>query len=381
MNLIEYKNLFFRGKHIHLNHGGLSPISKPVHDEINYWSKRFYEDGFHSDHDYKQRVEWSRSQISKLVDCEPDEIAFFQSCAWGISQFAFGCGLKKDDEVLLFDQEYSSNLYPWQSACKKADAKLVIIESGPNLEVSIKSLVEKITIKTKVITVSWVEYQTGAVFDLEKLSKICKEKNILFFVDATQGLGIHTISFKELSIDGLASASHKWLNAPVGVGFLAIKKKLALKMNPIAIGALTYGECDDPSELECIPKFNALKFEAGAKQVLEINALGKSVEQINAVGTETLKSEAFRYAKILRETMLDLGFEIYSPFEKSDESQFISFSHANKNKVNNKSLQKYFYDSGYHLPIRGPGVRITCHAINIDSDIESFIKLLNKLAE
>lgn len=375
MLLAEYKKLFFRGKHIHLNNAGLSPISKPVKAEIDYWSARFYEDGFHSDADYKKRMEWSRAQIAKLIDCEWDEIAFFQSCAWAISQFAFGIQLQKDDEVLLFEQEYSSNLYPWQSACKKAGAKLVILESGPQLEVSLDQILQKITSRTKVITVSWVEYQTGAVFDLEGLSQICRQKNILLFVDATQALGIHQLSFKKLSIDGLACGSHKWLNAPVGVGFLSVKKELAVQMNPIGVGALTYGECDDPSILECIPKLNALKFEAGARQVLEINALGKSVEIINQVGSEVLKAEAFRHASTIRSEVEKLGFKVHSPFKKTNESQFVNFS-ANRD---NKSLVQYFYDLGFHFSIRGPGMRVTPHGLNTDEEVQKFIEVLKKL--
>lgn len=375
MLLAEYKALFCRGKHIHLNNAGLSPISKPVKDEIDHWSQRFYEDGFHSDADYKKRMEWSRGQIAKLVDCEVDEVAFFQSCAWAVSQFAFGINLQKDDEVLVFEQEYSSNLYPWQSACKKAQAHLKILESGPSLEVPLDQILKNISAKTRVITVSWVEYQTGAVVDIQALSDICQQKNILLFVDAMQALGIHQLSFKKLSIDGLACGSHKWLNAPVGVGFLAVKKKLAVQMNPIGVGALTYGECDDPSILECIPKLNALKFEAGARQVLEINALGKSVEIINQVGCDVLKAEAFRFAAMIRTEIEKLNFKVHSPFKNVNESQFVNFT-AN---CDNKSLVQYFYNLGFHFSIRGPGVRITPHALNTDEEVQKFIDVLKKL--
>lgn len=227
MTLAEYKTLFFRSEILHFNNGGLSPISKPVQEEINYWSKCFYEQGFHSDAEYKKRIDWTREQISQLVDCQPDEIAFFQSCAWAISQFALGLNLQPNDEVLIFDQEYSSNLYPWQAACQRAKAKLVLLDSGSENELSLSLIEKNITQHTKVVSVSSVQFQTGVQVDLVKLSSLCQQKNILLFVDATQGLGIELLSMKQLNLAGLASGSHKWLNAPVGVGFLAIKKELA----------------------------------------------------------------------------------------------------------------------------------------------------------
>ncbi len=375
MKLADYKKLFLHGKHIHLNNAGLSPISLPVRQEIDYWSNRFHEDGFHSDKDYKLRMEWSRGQVAKLIDCDAGEVAFFQSCAWGITQFAFGINLKKGDEVLIFEQEYSSNLYPWQAACKKAEANLKILNSESDLQVPLEIIVRNITSRTKVITVSSVQYQTGAVFDLEALSLLCQQKNILLFVDATQSVGIHAISFKKLSLAGLACSSHKWLNAPVGVGFLAVEKELITSMQPIGIGAQTYGDCDDPSALECAPKLNALKFEAGALQVLEINALGKSVELINQVGTETLKKEAFRFADLIRTEIEKLGLKMFSPFKKANESQFINFTALK----DNKALQKYFHSADIHLPIRGPGIRVSPHGINTDDEIQKFIEILKKM--
>lgn len=372
MTLTQYKNLFFDSGILHFNSGGLSPISRPVFEEINHWSKCFYEVGFHSDEDYKNRMTWSRQQLAKLVDCDADEIAFFQSCAWGISQFAFGLDLKKDDEIILFDQEYASNLYPWQSACQRKNAKLTILESDIDHEITIASIEDKISSKTKVIVVSSVQFQTGVMIDLENLSKVCQEKNILLFVDVTQGLGIHPISMKKLNLAGLAGASHKWLNAPVGVGFLAVKKELAIKMNPIAVGATTYGECDDASDLECIPKQNALKFEPGAKQTLEICALGKAVEIINQVGPTVLRAEAFRLSHILRNEILKLKFKVHSPFVKS---QFINISPV---VGDNRTLQKYLHDAGVRLPIRGPGVRITTHAFNTDLQVEKFVEILKR---
>lgn len=230
MTLAEYKKLFFKSDKLHLNNAGLSPMLKPAQDEINYWAKRFYEDGYYSDHDYMARVDWTRQQIANLVDCDKQEIAFFQSCAGGISQFAFGIDLKKDDEIILFDQEYPSNLYPWQQACKRREAKLVMIDSSPETPVSVESVIKSITDKTRIIAVSYVQYQTGILMDLEKLSEICKQKNILFFVDAIQGLGIHPLSFKKLSIDGLVGGSYKWLNSAVGVAFLVLKKRIDSKI-------------------------------------------------------------------------------------------------------------------------------------------------------
>ncbi len=370
MTLADYKSLFFKSNILHFNNGGLSPISRPVFEEINHWTKCFYEQGFHSDAAYKARMKWTREQISHLIDCEPDEVAFFQSCAWAISQFAFGLNLQLNDEVLIFDQEYASNLYPWQAACQRSKAKLVILDSGEENEVSLSLLEKNMTPQTKVISISSVQFQTGVRLDLKKLSDLCSQKNILLFADITQGLGIEPISMKQLNLAGVASGSHKWLNAPVGVGFLAIKKELAIKMHPIAVGGQTYGECDDPSNLECTPKHNAFKFEPGAKQVLEICAMGKAVEIINLVRPAVLRQEAYRLAELVRAALMKMDFTIHSPFVKS---QFISISPRNGT---NLELQRFLHHHSVRVPIHGPGVRLTPHALNTDAEVAKLIEIL-----
>lgn len=370
MNLKEYKELFFRSEKLHLNNAGLSPIMKPAQEEINFWAKRFFEEGYYSDHDYMARVDWTRQQISKLVDCGKDEIAFFQSCAGGISQFAFGIDLKKDDEIILFDQEYSSNLYPWQQACKRAEAQLVVVDLDVVKLVTAEMLIAKITKKTKVIAVSAVQYQMGAMIDLEKVSAACQQNGVLLFVDAMQSLGMHTLSFKKLKIDGLVCGSHKWLNGPVGVAFLVLKKELIQKIQPLSIGSGTYGTCDDPSDFACEPKVDASKFEAGSKQVLEICALGRSIEVTMQIGVDSLRAEAFSLAEHLRYEIKRLNFKVFAYAEQPN--QFVNFS----TEKGNKELQKFLFNHGVHVPLRGPGVRVTPHAFNTAEDIDKFITIL-----
>ena len=76
--LEHYKSNFHHDStRIHLNNAGLAPISKVAHDKITYWAKRFYEEGFYTDHDYMADVLASRISLSKLIGCASNEIAIF----------------------------------------------------------------------------------------------------------------------------------------------------------------------------------------------------------------------------------------------------------------------------------------------------------------
>ncbi len=364
--LNQFKNSFYQNqKIIHLNNAGLAPISKDARDKILYWGERFYQEGFFTDHDYMNDVLHSRSSLSKLIGCEAYEVAFFQSTASAISQLCFHFPLNQGDEVITWDQEYASNLYPWQEATKRTGAKLVIVESEKDFTTPVEKIIQSITAKTKVVAISWVQFLTGSKTDIQNLAKITNEKNIFLFVDIMQGFGLHPFQMKEWGVDAVAGGSHKWLTSPVGVGFLALDIKHMNLIKPHNVGAYTFGTCDDPTDLFCMPKKDASKFEAGSKQVLEITALGASVDLILKTKVKVIETEVIRLSKKLTAGLRHLGFDVHY-----NHSSIVNF-------IPKVDSTKKLEEIGCNFAVRGPGIRLSPHAFNTDQEIE---KVINQLS-
>lgn len=376
--LLDYKNSFFRSPRIHLNNAGLAPISREAHEKVNYWSRRFFEEGFYSDHDYMADVLHSRQSLALLLNCQHEEIAFFQSTAGALSQVAFTFGLKADDEVLVWDQEYASNLYPWQAACKKAGARLVLAPSMPDYQTPYEELLKYCTARTKIISISWVQFQTGARTDIAALTKACHDRGIFIVVDVMQGLGLHHFDFKNWDVDAVAGGSHKWLTSPVGVGFLAMKQEHLPRFSAHSVGSASYGTCDDPADLACAPKTDASKFEPGSKQVLEITALGASCDLLLDVGIATIEKESLRLAHILRQGLADQGYQIHS----GPQTPIVNFSApasvtGSARSEAHKKIQSLLQSHPINYALRGPGIRLSPHAFNLDEDIKRTLDLLD----
>ena len=368
----QFKNAFSHEK-IHLNNAGLAPISKPARDKIIYWANRFYEEGFYTDLDYMNDVLFSRTKLAELIGTTKEEIAFFQSTASAVSQVCFHFPLKSGDEVIMWDQEYASHLYPWQEACKRSGATLKLVESEKNLSTPFEKILDALTPNTKVVAISWVQFQTGAITNLETLGKELKSRNIFFMVDAIQGLGLFPFKMKEWGISAVVGGSHKWLVSPVGVGFLALSMEFVPKIKPHNVGAYTFGTCDDPTDLFCEPKKDALKFEAGSKQVLEITALGASINFILETGVQNIQNEVLRLAKLLRSNLEENGFTVHSPYTlETHHSSIVNFT---KSGLSNAEIIS-------RLPClcaqRGPGVRLSAHAFNTDEEIAHVVNSLTR---
>lgn len=367
----EFKKSFYQdSERIHLNNGGLAPISKPAYEKIKYWGERFYQEGFYTDLDYVADVLHSRTSLASLIGCHHNEVAFFQSTASAVSQLAMQFPLSAGDEVITWAEEYGSHLYPWQEACKRKNAKLILASSEENLSTPVESLVKLITPKTKIIAVSWVQFLTGAKTDIQALAKITKEKNIFLFVDIIQGLGLHPFDMKKWGVDAVAGGSHKWLFSPVGVGYLALDQKHMHLISPHNVGSYTFGTCDDPTDLVCMPKTDALKFEAGSKQVLEITALGASVDLILKTGVENIERETLRLAQKMRSGLELKNYFVHSPYS-SDRHQSAMVNFIPKDHTLNalKSLP-------CNYAVRGPGVRLSPAAFTTDTMIDKVLSVL-----
>lgn len=370
MSIQDFKNQFFQSERLHFNNGGLAPITKAACEKIKYWGERFYQEGFYTDHDYMADVLHARTQLSKLIDCSYEEIAFFQSTASGVSQLAFNYPLSTGDEIIMWSQEYASHLYPWQEAAKRSGATLKLIDSPEDLSTPIDLILQSITPLTKVIAISWIQFQTGARTDLEKLGAITREKNIFLFVDIIQGLGVHPFSMKKWGVDAVAGGSHKWLFSPVGVGYLALDMKHISLIRPHNVGAYTFGTCDDPTDLVCMPKKNAFKYEAGSKQVLEITALGASLDLILKTSVQSIEQETLRLASLLRHGLEKKGYKVHSPYQSSNhQSAMVNFIPKADTADKLRALPCNF-------ALRGPGLRLTPAAFCTDDQITRILSVL-----
>jgi selenocysteine lyase/cysteine desulfurase len=115
----------------------------------------------------------------------------------------------------------------------------------------------------------------------------------------------------------------------------------------------------------CTPKKDALKFEAGSKQVLEITALGASVDLILKTSVKTIEAEVLRLSGKLSQSLKKLNFEVHY-----NESSIVNFLPKPDSAQKIAAIPSNF-------ALRGPGLRISPHAFNTDDDIEKIIRALS----
>ena len=108
------------------------------------------------------------------------------------------------------------------------------IDVAPNRggEIRIEDIAERITPRTRVVTVSTVQWTNGFRLDLAALSRLCREHDVWLVVDAIQQLGAIPVDVQQTPVDILACGGHKWLNAPFGCGFLYVSRNALPQLRP-----------------------------------------------------------------------------------------------------------------------------------------------------
>ncbi|MBT4662711.1 MAG: aminotransferase class V-fold PLP-dependent enzyme [Candidatus Marinimicrobia bacterium] len=240
-----------------LNHGSYGACSKPVFKEYQDWQQKLENQPvqFMTNQVYSA-MEKSRESMSQFVECDEEELVFFQNPTTAVTNVIYNLDLKPGDEVLMSNHEYGALVRAWKMWGEKTGVN--IIQQDISMPVTteenfIENFWTGVTDQTKVIFLSHITSSTALIFPIEKIIKLAKEQNILTIIDGAHVPAHIPLNIHELGCDFYTGACHKWLCAPKGSSFLFVKKEHQDWVKPVVVSWGKDG--DDPSPSEFIQNF------------------------------------------------------------------------------------------------------------------------------
>lgn len=360
----------------------LKPIS--VINKIKEYYEEYSANSHRGDYNISFKVDDeidnTRIQVKDFINAKKkEEILFTKNTTESINEIVFGFFekyLNENDEVILSSSEHASNILPWMILSLKKNIKIVFVDSV-NEKLNIDDLVDKITSKTKVISLAQITNVSGDKRDVKTICKIAHNNKILVVCDAAQSAPHMKIDVQDLDVDFLAFSSHKMLG-PTGVGVLYGKYELLLKMMPIMYGGGMNNNYNENSlELLSIP----YRFEAGTQDIASIIGFSEAINYINNYGIKNIE----RKEKYLRKYLISRLKEI--PYIKIyNESNDGSIVIINMDNVLSGDLGLYLNSrnicvrSGKHCAKMGDNkedtVRISLYFYNTYEEIDYLIDVL-----
>jgi len=274
-----------------------------------------------------QIYENTRSKIAKFINAKhSEEIIFSKNATESLNLIAYSYGmdnLQENDEVVISIMEHHSNLVPWQKVCNNTKSKLNYMYINDNFEISLEEIKNKITDKTKIVSITHMSNALGTINNVEEIIKYAHKKGAIVIVDASQSIPHMRIDVQALDADFLVFSGHKML-APLGIGVLYGKREILNKMNPFIMGGDMI-EYVYEQETTFAPLPN--KFEAGTQNIEGVIGLGAAIDYIENLGYEKIKKIEDELISYAREELSKLDYiELYLTPNKENHSGVISFN-------------------------------------------------------
>lgn len=358
-----------------LNSAGVSPMCRPARAAIERTAGLLGRGWFALSEVFAE-YEDARATYARLCGARPDDVAMFHTCAAALSQVALGLFLRPGDELVIWDQEYPSNAYPWHAAARRSGAVVKVVPSLPGYRLEPERLHAAITPRTRAVAVSWVQYATGAVTELEPLARACRAVGAWLVVDAIQGLGVRPLDLQALGVDAVCGGVHKWLCGPLGHGFLALAPGRAAELEPILHGAMTYGGIEDVEHVDPArpPRPDARRFEPGSPLLLAGVGGAAATELCLRLGPQRLGAAALRIARRLCDGVQARGGAVLSPLPL--QVPILTFVPRGGVAVT-PALARALAARRIACAERAGGIRLAPHAFNTDEDVARFLQALD----
>ncbi len=353
------------------DHAAIAPLSGPAAAALRTYADEVAEAAYLRG-DYFRVIDHVRQAVARLINADPEEVTFVKNTCEGLNYVANGIPWVTGDNVVSNTMEFPANVYPWMALEQRGiELRRVAEEDG---RVPFDRLAAAIDRRTRLVTVSAVQWGNGFRIDLTRLGELCQMKGVLLCVDAIQALGALPVDVRAMNIDFLAADGHKWLCGPEGAGVFYCRRELLGHLRPTEPGYLCMKHDFDGPERKIDYRDDARRFDSGAYNVPGIRALGASVQLLLEVGSEEIQWRLKQLTDQLVEGLRGKGWRIFSPRTPSEWSGIVSFA---SDKHDLRALQRHLRDEfKIVLAVRQGRLRASPHFYNSPDEVEQLVDAL-----
>ena len=354
----------------YLNCAAVAPGSTRVRSAINSWLDDHVAHGSMASAHWWTRVAEVRARVAELVGAAPEEIAFVKSTSHGLALVAEGLDWRSGDEVAVASGlEYPSNVYAWKHlADRGVGVREMRVVDGA---VTPESVEEAIGPRTRLVAVSSVQFASGHRTDLDAIGRICRDRDVLFVVDAIQQAGAFPIDVKSSGIHAMAACSHKWMLGLLGIGFLYVDRELLPNLRPALVG---WHSVEDPFTFDGTRfdlRTDSSRLEEAAPTFPMVYGLGAAVDMLLEAGVADTAAHITGLLDRAAGALEAIGCEVSPAPEHRAGILMIKPRSADVD-----ALAEACAERGIAVSVRRGRLRLSAHLYNNEDDVDALADLL-----
>ncbi len=367
-----YRKLFPHTEHvIYFNHAAVSPLHQRSLDAIRAYQNQRSRNNIEFFPDILEEKQQFKELLGKLIHAPADSIAVTENTSMGLNWLARGISWNPGDRVILNNFEFPSNVYPFLQL-QKQGVRIDFVKHRHG-RIEPHDIAAMVRPETRLLSISFVEFLNGFRNDLAAIAQICQTHDIIFCVDAIQGLGALQLDVQKLGIDFLACGGHKWLMFPLGTAFFYVSPRIFDRLEPMALGWLSVENSWDffNYELKLLP--NAARFETGAFNIAGVIGAKATLQMFLEIGTQQIENRILANTDYLIKKLQQNGYELFTTTEQPHRSGIVTFYHPRAEELSAFLKQKRIIVS-----LREGMIRVSPHFYNTSAEIDTFLEFLDR---
>ena len=358
---------------IYFNHAAISPPPAPTIRAIEAQLKDVHENGSLNFRNWLAAKEDARKLLAQLLGARPEQVAFVRNTSDALSTVANGLNWRAGDNIVTFSHEFPSNIYPWLRIRDAFGVEVRMCDEH-NGRIDLSELESLIDDHTRIVAVSHVQYASGFRTDLERLGRVARRHDALFVVDAIQALGAVPTNVEAEFVDVAAGASHKWLLAPEGVGYLYLSDRARERIQPTLVGWISVPNPEDYFNFEQGWNRGTLAWETGTGPAALFHGFKASLELILNHDVQKIANYLEGLTDYLCERLAGKNYDVVSSRVAGEKSQIVCIRH--RGGLSSMALYHHLLQRNIVTAPRGDRLRIAPHFYNTEREVDQFASAL-----
>lgn len=326
------------------------------------------------------RSDEGRSLFARIIGASAEDVAIVPSVSYGIAVAAANIPVSAGQEVVILEDQFPSNVYPWRALAKERGATIVAVprpqhQEGKNVyDGWTPGLMEAIGPKTALVALPHCHWTDGSLIDLKAVREAADAAGAALVLDVTQSCGAWPIDVAEIRPDFLVSASYKWLLGPYSLGFLYIAPKWQ-EGRPLEQTWLGRAGAEDFARLvdytdEAAP--GVRRFDMGERSQFQLMPMAlAAMGQILDWGVENIAATLTLRTRQIADRAAAMGL-VPIP-EEARAGHYLGLGFPNGLP---EGLREGLRERQVYISVRGHYLRVTPHLYNTDADVERLFEAL-----
>lgn len=362
-------------KKIFLAHAGVCPLPRRVADAVSSYVREATT-GDQERFVYPEILNDGRKTVAGFLNCQPDEVAFVGPTSLALSFVASGLKFRRGDNILVYFDDYPSNVYPWMALAEQG-VQVRLMNTKKLGMIRPMDVMGQVDENTRLVALASCHFITGWRIDISAIGKYLRERGILFCLDAIQTVGAFPTPLEY--VDFMAGDAHKWLLGPCGAGLMYVRREVQEKLTPPIYGWHNINNPNFVAQEKIEFRNDARKYEAGTHNLLGVVGVLTSIKLISEIGLENISRELIRKRTWLVPALQEKGYTVLNADAQPEiASGIITFHTPGKDlSALNQKLAEANVVASLRTDRTGQNyIRLSPHFYNTDEELRRVLELI-----